>query len=380
MTAPDLDQAPRVDLRALAAPPGPEREAALEALRRGFGELGLVCVTGHDLAPEAVDGLFDALGDFVARPDAEKRAQHRPDIWYQRGWTPPNTERAVVAGGQPDFKECYFAAPLALDPEAAALYPELYAANLWPPDLPALEPALLAVGRRLHEVGRRLLAGCEEALGLPEGALVGTLDGAAHVTRALHYLGLAPDQVDAGVLWGEEHTDFNLLTVLGGGRFHDASGRPIPAPGDGSGLFLRTRPTADHPEGRVVAGRPPEGHLVAQVGQQLEVLTGGRLLATPHVIRAPRTPGITRSSVAHFLHVHALATLTPLAPFRSPEALRAYRPPVLAGTYAIKTLVDIGLAPAEALTGLGFRHDDRLALQRALEGPGGAGADGTPAD
>jgi hypothetical protein len=38
---------------------------------------------------------------------------------------------------------------------------------------------------------------------------------------------------------------------------------------------------------------------------------------------------------------------------------------VLAGTYAIKTLVDIGLAPREALDKLGYRHYDRLAALRA---------------
>jgi hypothetical protein len=38
---------------------------------------------------------------------------------------------------------------------------------------------------------------------------------------------------------------------------------------------------------------------------------------------------------------------------------------VLAGTYAIKTLVDLGLAPPSALDTLGFRHDARLAAQRA---------------
>jgi hypothetical protein len=59
--------------------------------------------------------------------------------------------------------------------------------------------------------------------------------------------------------------------------------------------------------------------------------------------------------------------LSPLSPFRTPETLRAYSPPVLAGTYGIKTLVDIGLAPASAIDKLGYRHYDRLATMRANE-------------
>jgi len=39
--------------------------------------------------------------------------------------------------------------------------------------------------------------------------------------------------------------------------------------------------------------------------------------------------------------------------------------PVLAGTYALKTLVDIGLAPPRAIDALGYRHYDRLEAMRA---------------
>ena len=59
--------------------------------------------------------------------------------------------------------------------------------------------------------------------------------------------------------------------------------------------------------------------------------------------------------------------LFPLPPFRSPEAVRDYSPPVLAGTYSLKTLVDIGLAPKSALDRLGYRQYDRLGTIRASE-------------
>jgi isopenicillin N synthase-like dioxygenase len=103
---------------------------------------------------------------------------------------------------------------------------------------------------------------------------------------------------------------------------------------------------------------------VVQVGQQLEILTGGTFLATPHVVTAPSTPGFSRLSAAHFVHMHSHQRVFPLPPFQSPEALAAYSPPVLAGTYSIKTLVDIGLAPPSAIDKLGYRQYDRLAALR----------------
>ena len=137
----------------------------------------------------------------------------------------------------------------------------------------------------------------------------------------------------------------------------------------GSGLYLRTRPTPEHPEGQLVRGTAPAGCIVSQVGQQLEILTGGTFLATPHVITAPHTPGWSRLSAAHFVHLHSHQLLFPLPKFRSDATIRAYSPPVLAGTYGIKTLVDIGLAPASALDKLGYRHYDRLqAIHRQERG------------
>ena len=114
--------------------------------------------------------------------------------------------------------------------------------------------------------------------------------------RVLAALPLGEDQVGKGILWGEEHTDFNLLTLLPGGRFLDPEGKPCARPDDASGLFLRTRPTPEHPRGQLVEGRAPAGCIVAQVGQELEILTGGEVLATPHVITAPKVWMLARTT------------------------------------------------------------------------------------
>jgi isopenicillin N synthase-like dioxygenase len=368
MAATELDLAvPTVDLDDLASDNADRRARAARGLLVGYGDYGLVYLAGHGIDRDEVDALYDRFNEVLERPTSEKATWGGADIWYQRGWTPPNTEKAVVAGGQPDFKECYFCSPTDADPEVASWYPEIYAPNVWPKDADAFRHGMLKIGGRIHDVGVLVLRGVAEALGLDGDTLAAMTNGAPNVTRILKYLSLNQDQVDAGTLWGEEHTDFNLLTLLPGGRLYDPTGRPGTPPGPG-GLFLRTRPTERHPNGIKVQGVTPPGCIVSQVGQQLEILTGGRLQATPHVITAPSTPGWTRASLAHFLHVHANEVLFPLPPFRTPAAVQAYAPPVLAGTYDTKTLIDIGLAPAERLNRFGYRHYDRLADIRAREG------------
>jgi isopenicillin N synthase-like dioxygenase len=363
---------PVVDLEDLKGPDPARVGRAADALKHAFGHYGLVYVKSHGVDAANVDALYDLFLRFTARPEAEKKPYGRADLWFQRGWTPPNTEKAVVAGGQPDFKECWFAAPIDADAEQATMYPQIYAENIWPAggdgfDAEDFRARYVRMGKELQRAGEALLRGCAVGLGLPVETFVDVVQGGPHVTRLLHYLPLDAKQVNSGILWGEEHTDFNLITLLPGGRFYDAERKACGRPDDKSGLYLRTRPTEAEPLGALVRGVAPPGCIVAKVGQQLEILTGGALLATPHVVTAPGVPGFSRSSAAHFTHAQSNQILYPLPPFRTSASVRDYSPPVLAGTYSIKTLVDIGLAPASAIDRLGYRQYDRLGTIRAAE-------------
>jgi isopenicillin N synthase-like dioxygenase len=363
---------PVVDLEDLRSGESARKARAGAAITEAFGHFGLVYVKNHGVDAQNVDALFDGFLRLTALDEATKKPYGRPDIWFQRGWTPPNTEKAVVAGGQPDFKECWFAAPLPSDPEVAAMYPQIYAENIWPGAHPGFDAAdfrtrYMKMGLELQAAAEGLLRAAAIGLGLPDETFVATAQGGPHVTRLLHYLPLRADQVNTGILWGEEHTDFNLITILPGGRFYDADRKSCPRPDDSSGLYLRTRPSETEPKGDLVRGVAPAGCITAQVGQQLEILTGGAMLATPHVVTAPGVPGFSRASAAHFTHAESNQTLFPLPRFRTAESIAAYSPPVLAGTYSLKTLVDIGLAPKEAIDRLGYRQYDRLGTIRQAE-------------
>ena len=98
-----------------------ERGAA--AMREAFGVFGLVYLKNHGVDIAGPQALLRRVRR-VHRPAAEaKKPYGRADIWYQRGWTPPNTEVAVAGNGQPDFKECYFAAPYPTDEAVRARVP-----------------------------------------------------------------------------------------------------------------------------------------------------------------------------------------------------------------------------------------------------------------
>lgn len=238
---------PIIDLEKLQAGE-PEQ---LKALAYGLGELGLIHIQNHQINQEQLNQFYQKFDQFCSKPTAEKEKLSQASIWFQRGWTPPDTEKAVLAGGQPDFKECYFVAPESLDPILQAEYPQIFADNIWPDDIKetAFDKSYLEIGQRLHQIGLHLLEGTALALGLPKTQFTDIVKGGAHVTRALHYLPLKESQLNLGIRWGEEHTDFNLLTLLPGGRFYYKDGTPYQPKGV-SGLYLRARANDAYPQGR----------------------------------------------------------------------------------------------------------------------------------
>jgi len=387
-TAPSTAELPVFDFDdAMSGDPAREAKAA-DALSLGFGHFGLVCLRNYDrfyagrgqkmqTGKEAVSELYDSYTALLNRPEDEKRSWGGPQLWYQRGYTPPNTEVAVASGGKPDLKECYFAAcGNPLDKRCQKWYPQCYAENVWPTNADDFQTQYEFVGDALHQIGNELLRYSEKSLGVPAGSFTEKAERAAHVTRILRYVelddALAKRSADGEINWGEEHSDMNLVTVLPGGAFFKGSDRQaagVAPPGGGAGLWLRTKPTADHPHGQKVSGTPPPGCFLAQVGQQLEVLSGGAFIATPHHIVAPTVAGWSRCAMAHFVHMRGDAVVAPVPGCKGADedADEKYAPPVLAGTYVLKTLIDIGLAPQSCLSKLGYRNYDLLAEAKAAE-------------
>ncbi len=346
---------PVTSLADLAGADTEARERAARTISHGFRQFGVVYVRDHGVAWERVEDLYRELAAFCGGPAEEREALERPESWWQRGWVP-----AGAAGDGSKVKESFLAGLEPPDRDSQLQHPELHAENVWPEGRDAFREAFTEVGRELHRVSLTLLRGCALALGVNEDKLVDRVTGGPHLSRALRYLPLNLDQAKARVRWGEEQTDFGLLTVLPCSQYTDPAGRPGPAPDPVCGLFVKTRTTEVRPAGMVVPASAPPGCLVARVGQQLEILSGGTFLATPHHVRAPKVPAFGRSCAVHTLHVHARRRLLPMDPFRTDEAVAAYAPPVLAGTFLTKTMVDRGLAPPSAADRLGYRHYDRI--------------------
>ncbi|KXZ49807.1 hypothetical protein GPECTOR_19g258 [Gonium pectorale] len=188
-------------------------------------------------------------------------------------------------------------------------HPGYYGRNIWPrEDLPELEPAFKAAGGLVCAVGRLLAAACDryvtQRLGAPEGHVSRVIQQSTnHKARLLHYF---PPEPAAGgsathpqrQVWCGWHFDHGSLTGLMRAMYIDASGAEVPCPNPHAGLYIRDR------HGRVVRVTIPADCLAFQVGEALQVQSGGLLRATAHYVRAAEGPaavGVSRDTFAVFM-------------------------------------------------------------------------------
>ena len=98
------------------------------------------------------------------------------------------------------------------------------------------------------------------------------------------------------------------LTGLLPAMYHDEHGNPVPCPDENAGLYIKSR------HGELIGPvKLPENALAFQVGETMQVHTGGWLQATPHAVRGCNKNGISRSTFAVFMEpeYHSSMNLPP---------------------------------------------------------------------
>ena len=102
--------------------------------------------------------------------------------------------------------------------------------------------------------------------------------------RLLYYYPIDKDQVkeDSWIGW---HNDSGFLTSLAGDLFlDDETGKPLPPDqvDPEAGLYVTNR------SGESIHVKIPQDCMAVQIGECVQILTGGVVVATPHCVRGPR--------------------------------------------------------------------------------------------
>ncbi|WP_305094698.1 isopenicillin N synthase family oxygenase [Prescottella sp. R16] len=255
----------------------------LEALRTVTHEIGFFYLTGHGIDQQLTDDLIAAAREFFALPEAEKLPIENSNSPHFRGYTRVGGERTQ---GYIDWREQLDIGPerRAVDPiDPARPWDVLHGPNLWPAAVPRLRELALEWSGQAQDAGLRLIRGWARSLGAPADFFDAAFADPDPLLKIARYPGHDGSVTGQGV---GSHKDVGALTLL------------YPEP-TSTGFQVETSIRGGGTAWLDVAPLP--GHLLVNIGELLEVATGGYLKATVHRVLPPPA-GTDRVSLPFFLN------------------------------------------------------------------------------
>ncbi|MFW0790971.1 isopenicillin N synthase family dioxygenase [Gordonia sp. CPCC 205333] len=259
----------------LSVADGPDSDQFRRDLLAATHDIGFFYLVGHGLSTERIDGVLSVAREFFALPDNAKQEISQLLSPQFRGYSRVGGE---LTNGEVDWREQVDIGPERDVVPGAQGFWNLQGPNLWPSALPEFRTVLQRWDLDVSAIGRRLLRHWAAALGAPEE----TFDAAfahdpATLIKVVRYPGNPDNPQGVGA-----HKDSGVLTLL------------LVEPRS-DGLQVET------PTGDWVDVPPLPGAFIVNIGELLEVATGGYLRATRHRVSAPR-PGTDRVSIPYFLN------------------------------------------------------------------------------
>ncbi|WAJ47533.1 isopenicillin N synthase family oxygenase [Mycobacterium sp. Aquia_216] len=264
-----------------------------DVLREAAHQVGFFYLTGHGVPQALVDRVLEAARALFALPQADKDAVAMVRSPHFRGYTRLGGELTL---GEVDWRE-----QIDIGPERPPVggpgrpdYLWLQGPNQWPAALPELPAVIAEWDAALSGVARTLLRHWAASLGSPPDVFDDAFaETPATLIKVIRYPARAASPQGVGA-----HRDSGVLTLL------------LAEPGS-RGLQVRRDRGGDPGEGWVDVA-PLEGAFIVNIGELLEVATGGYLRATEHRVNL-REAASERISVPFFFNPRLDAQLPVLS-------------------------------------------------------------------
>lgn len=281
-------------------------------IEEAFGPEGLGVISISDVPEFSFlrRNLLHLSPILASLPDDVKVSLEDPVSRYSFGWFHGNEK--LESAKLDAFKGCFSANPIIDVPTTDVSLMQRYSSfcrpNKWPTTaLPELEVAFKALGQLILDVGLMVACHCDKyvlkAADLDEDDSLEKLikHSRCHKARLLYYFpkhrSQCADDNNTISSWAGWHTDFGCLTGLTCGMF-SRNAEEIACPDSVAGLYVKAQ---NNEVVRVAIG---EDELAYQIGETAEILSGHRLCATPHCVRAPsmdKAIGVARSTFVMFM-------------------------------------------------------------------------------
>ena len=279
---------PIVDVTALRNGHTGDRSTAASALVDAFSRVGFAVIVNHGVTERTIADMRQAVSEVfdIPRVTLAERTVRKGNY---RGYVPLGFFTPNSGIGAPDQYEAWklHFEVRADDPIREAC--DLYAPNIWPPTAADVRTPILRYWDELALLCDDLLTALCESMGINVHTVLRAMESPLTNMTLLNYPPTAPTPDTWGI---HPHKDFNVLTVLA----HDPVG----------GLEVRDR------NGEWIDAACPANAMVVNVGDMLELWTGGRLVSTPH--RVVNRSGRQRQSFPFFCKPRWDVVVEPLLP------------------------------------------------------------------
>ena len=266
------------------------RATAIE-LRNICHNAGFCYIIGHGMSARHVK-IATAMQNFFDLPLSERKKLNLINSPHFRGYTILGNE---LTGGEQDWRDQMDFCdekPARVLADGDPLWHNLRGPNQWPETLPSLRPAVEDWMGGMYEIGDILTRAIAQGMGLGGGYFDSYFapKGDARL-KLIRYRVPETGGTSQGVGW---HHDTGFLTFI---MQDDIGGLQV----DIDGKIIDATPIA----------KTGENALVMNMGEMLQVATGGYLRATPHRVKSP-PPGKQRHSIAYFFNPKLEAKLEPV--------------------------------------------------------------------
>ena len=297
-----------VDYQAVLKDPSPDHSLATQ-LEQAYGSSGSLGVLAIRNVPGFVSAkqAFLPMAHTLAHLPEEYLEQHLTDAstMYNAGWSHGKEK----LGNKPDYaKGSFYFNPLTDTPgseQDRADYPVSYPCNKWPDHdrIPDFEANAKHLGTLMKNVVVHL-AKHVDAFAQQKNPEYrpGTLHDAMQTTekakgRLLYYFPLPDTTEPTEDSWIGWHNDSGFLTALAGDLYvnHDTGEIMSESPDPNAGLYVVDR------QDRVVHVSIPDDCMAVQMGECVQILTGGTVVATPHCVRGAQNSSAARISLPCFI-------------------------------------------------------------------------------
>lgn len=295
-----MQDLPLIDISGYDLKSSLQRQKTIGEVERACRDIGFMYITGHGIPADTISAIRGAVTGYFDRPQQEKLRDRISRDNY-RGFIPLGffsanscVEKSANSGGEKssnsggekstnsgvaseDGYEGY-----KLHSEIEATDPvcvdcDLYGPNKWPEDAPAFRQAVLDYWQACDVVAHSLLEMLAVILGVDCGKFLRLFDKPLTNMTLLHY----PVQTAGDQRYGiHPHKDTDALTIL------------VPDPVGG----LMVKQTGAR---QWITVNAPAAALVVNIGDLLELWSGGYFVSTPH--KVVNTSGSARYSFPYFV-------------------------------------------------------------------------------